>query len=77
MSRGITQATLSPSWGILRRHEIESGEYQFIVSGIAATSNYVVTVYITPERLLNPMEQLVLGQVQIALRGLRTIFEIP
>ena len=44
------------------RHEFTAGTYTFDVKGVATTSNYILMVYITNERLLNPNEQLIMGQ---------------
>lgn len=48
----------------IRRHEFTSGTYTFTVNGKATTSNYILMVYVTDERLLNPNEQLIIGQVR-------------
>ena len=45
------------------RYDFASGTYSFVVSGMAATTNFIFTVYITDERELGPAEQLVMGQV--------------
>ena len=68
------------------RHEFTSGTYTFTVSGVSTTSNYILMVYITNERLLNPNEQLTIGQAGFLpacassspnlLRSLRKLHEI-
>lgn len=51
------------------RKELETGEYVFYVNGVAQTSNYILTVYITEERELNPFEEIVVGQVLFSLKA--------
>lgn len=55
------------SLNFIARHEVSSGTYTFTVSGVATASNYILMVYVTAERLLNPNDQLLMGQVQSVL----------